>query len=76
MRLGSEHQLTLDVGEHYRVRKGSDGWQVDVVAYFYALAQHDKDVMRSGSWESLMAEQSRRDGPSAYQACASSVRVR
>jgi hypothetical protein len=45
VRLGSEHQLTLDVGEHYRVRKGSDGWQVDVVAYFYALAQHDEDVI-------------------------------
>jgi hypothetical protein len=45
VRLGSEHQLTLDVGEHYRVRKGSDGWQVDVVAYFYVLAQQDEDVI-------------------------------
>ena len=28
VRLGAGHQLTLDVGEHYRVREGSDGWGV------------------------------------------------
>jgi hypothetical protein len=45
VRLAAEHQLTLDVGEHYRVRKGSDGWEVDVVAYFYALARNNEDVI-------------------------------
>lgn len=45
VRLGAEHQLTLDVGEHYRVREGSDGWEVEVVAYFYAFARNNEDVI-------------------------------
>lgn len=45
VRVATRHQLTLDVGEHYRVREGSDGWEVDVVAYFYALARNNEDVI-------------------------------
>lgn len=45
VRLAAEHQLTLDVGEHYRVREGSDGWDVEVVAYFYAFARNNEDVI-------------------------------
>jgi len=45
VRLGAEHQLTLDVGEHYRVREGSDGWEVEVVAYFYVFARNNEDVI-------------------------------
>jgi hypothetical protein len=45
VRLSAEHQLTLDVGEHYRVREGSDGWEVEVVSYFYVFARHNEDVI-------------------------------
>lgn len=45
VRLAAEHPLTLDTGEHYRVREGNDGWEVEVVAYFYALARDDEDVI-------------------------------
>lgn len=45
VRLGTEHALTLDVGEHYRVRDTGSGWEVDAVAYFYALARDSEDVI-------------------------------
>lgn len=45
VRLRGEGPLTLDVSQHYRLAEQSEGWTVEVVAYFYVLGYAGRELL-------------------------------
>ena len=52
--LRGESRLTLAVSEHYTIANDPDtGWQVQRVAYFYAIGLHDTGELLAYHWHPL-----------------------